>query len=118
MADNGKVEGIGAKAYMPAFATCRDLRHKWDYIEWYGSKRTLICTSCGTVRFDELDAFDVVSRRYKYPKGYSWQHEPIPVKSLRRELRRQASQLVRYNTTPKYLKLVKEAKETLRARQK
>lgn|SRR5678809_646404 len=110
-ADNGKVEGIGAKSYLPHYATCRDLRHKWDYIEWYGGKRTLVCVSCGTVRFDVLDAFDVISRHYKYPKGYSWKHEAIPVKTLRRELRRQSSQLVRFNKSVKFLKLVEEAKE-------
>ena len=110
-----KVEGIGAKAYLPRFATCRDIRHRWDYIEWIGNKRTLICTRCGTIRKDVLDAFDVTHRSYIYPKGYSWQHEPIPVKTLRRELRRQAQQLV--NKTPvakRALQLVKGGKDARR----
>src|SRR5678815_5877757 len=102
-ADNGKVEGIGAKSYLPHYATCRDLRHKWDYIEWYGGKRTLVCVSCGTVRFDVLDAFDVISRHYKYPKGYSWKHEAIPVKTLRRELRPVSYTHLRAHETPEHL---------------
>lgn len=101
-AENGKVEGIGARAYLPRFATCRDIGHRWDYLTWYGSRRIVICTSCDAAREDTMDAFDVVKRKYRYPKGYSWQHEPIPVKSLRRELRRQASNLARTNKSAKY----------------
>ena len=90
--------------YLPKFASCRDLGHKWDYFEWHGQRRILICDNCDARREETMDAFDIVKRRYTYPKGYSWQHTPLPVRELRRELRREASKLDRWRKQePKYL---------------
>jgi len=82
--------------YLPRFAACRDVGHAWDYAEWYGSRRTLICSNCDARRDDKLDNFEIASRKYKYPAGYSLKNTPISIKVLRRQLSREASKLARW----------------------
>jgi hypothetical protein len=82
--------------YLPQFAACRDVGHQWDYFEWYGGKRTLVCASCDTKRVETLDGHAVVTRRYIYANGYSFKDTPVAIKDIRRMLQREGSKLDRW----------------------
>ena len=86
--------------YLPQFAACRDVGHQWDYEQWHNGKRVLICINCDARRTDILDAYAVTSRSYKYPKGYSWEHTPVPIRALRQLLRREGNKLARWHALP------------------
>lgn len=88
---------LPSEVYKPQFAACRDVGHEWDYFEWYGSKRTLICANCNARRIERLDGnYQITYRRYVMPKGYAWKDTSIPVKRLRAQLKREARKLQRW----------------------
>lgn len=85
------------------FLACRDMRHAWQWQTDYtpstvgaGRKaratvvRSLICTRCKTVRYDEyaLPDFDRVKSTYTYPDNYVTKGHTghIPVASVRGEI--------------------------------
>ncbi len=82
--------------YLAKFSACRDIGHQWNYFEWFGGRRVLICYNCGTKREDTLDQFAITKSRYVYPKGYSWKGESMTTRELRKQLRREASKLARW----------------------
>jgi Zn-finger protein len=110
-----------AMKYSPWYAMCRDTGHQWDYFEWYGGRRVLQCNNCKTTRTDVMDNnYEIISRSYRYPNGYSWKDEPHPVKLLRRQLRMEALKLMRSNSSfgvrrTSHLKVVKERRKDERA---
>ena len=88
---------LPSEEYNPKFAACRDLGHEWDYYQWYGSRRTLVCANCGMRREEVMDAnMRVVWRRYKVPPGYRWKDTALPIKKLRNTLKREARKLLRW----------------------
>ena len=83
--------------YLPRFAACRDIGHEWDYFEWRGYHRTLLCYNCDAKRIDTMDHHGrIVSRRYIYPSGYHYRRTPKVIRELRLQLRKEASKLDRW----------------------
>ena len=88
---------LPSEVYKPVYAACRDLGHEWDYYRWHGSKRILLCDNCKARREEVLDGnMKVVWRRYVYPKDYGWTDIAIPIKALRKQLKREARKLLRW----------------------
>lgn len=88
---------LPSEEYNPKFASCRDLGHEWDYYQWHGSKRTLICDACGARREEVMDGnMKIVWRRYRMPKGYYWKDVALPIKKIRAQLKREARKLTRW----------------------
>lgn len=49
---------------------CRDLGHSWFPWKWGNGSRAIKCGSCTTVRTDKIQNGVILTRTYKYPKGY------------------------------------------------
>lgn len=62
-----------------AFTTCRTLRHAWeptatgDRRPKFGTLVTLVCTRCGTLRYDKFSRISgerISAPQYVHPDGY------------------------------------------------
>lgn len=97
--------------YPLRFASCRDTGHSWNYVEWNGSRRVLVCENCRTVRKDKMNSLQsITGREYAYPKNYqqkSKEGEKLSVAEFRSLLRvrlfKEANKLERWNFNGKKL---------------
>lgn len=76
-------------SYDRRFLACRDLRHAWTEVGYYrdamgGVHRWLMCSRCGTERYDSWAA--TVSRNYDYPSGYLLPGQHIKPAEVRAEV--------------------------------